>query len=700
MPTQRPLALAAALAAVIATCPSTSVFAAPRHNADTVAGDPLPEIERLREQRQWLPALARIEAAQAARPGDDRLYRLQVLTLADLGGAERAWSLAQAKPQLFSDGERQRLSADRFARRVLWGAGYPQSEAQRLDEMRQAGELLAQHRAAQTPQQQQADLRSRFDELVMLNYLERHTDVVERYRALQAEKVEIPMYALAKVGQSLLAAKHPEEAATVLETVARQWPEDEDSQLQLAYAYSESERFGDADRQLEKIKQAQPAFVRVPGAKESHQNQRHYDADSQQAMIRLYGEDTVGAQQRLETMAKIGPNNPGLQSDLGVLYQKRGWTDRALERFRMAQTMEPTNVSARVGQVGGLLEHNRVDLARPIHDELLQNRARDVQVEQMGRSWDSRLGWQWQVSTAFGRSDSDGDRAATASPLGSRDATHKVEVASPLIGDRWRLTAHAQDAWADYDNGDGGKDRVHDRRTGVGALYAYDRLTLGFGVDRSNDRWLPSGDRTGYYLDAGWRFSDVLQGTASWYATTPEASLQARRAGLHADALSLGLRWTPSERSSLAATAQQLRYSDDNTRTAFGLSGAQRLYTRPHLLIDGLADVFASRASRTGPDIPYFNPSRDGSLNLGLRIDHLAWRRYERHFRQRLTVQAGPYWQENFGSHWVPQVRYEHEWRFGTGRVLNYGVNWSRPVYDGIREDRLGFDLSFRWGEQ
>ncbi|MNW09139.1 hypothetical protein D3C71_2060660 [compost metagenome] len=63
-------------------------------------------------------------------------------------------------------------------------------------------------------------------------------------------------------------------------------------------------------------------------------------------------------------------------------------------------------------------------------------------------------------------------------------------------------------------------------------------------------------------------------------------------------------------------------------------------------------------------------------------------------------MQAGPYWQENFGSHWVPQVRYEHEWRFGTGRVLDYGVNWSRPVYDGIREDRLGFDLSFRWGEQ
>src|SRR5262249_32678170 len=154
-------------------------------------------------------------------------------------GAERAWALAQAKPQLFSADEHQRLNADRFARRVLWGTAYPQSEALRLDEMQRTRELLAQNRAAQTPQQQQADLRTRFDELVMLNHLERHAEVVDRYRELKAQNIEIPMYALAKVGASLLAAKHPEEAATVLETVTRKWPEDEDSQLQLAYAYSE-----------------------------------------------------------------------------------------------------------------------------------------------------------------------------------------------------------------------------------------------------------------------------------------------------------------------------------------------------------------------------------------------------------------------------------------------------------------------------
>ncbi|MGO4779430.1 poly-beta-1,6 N-acetyl-D-glucosamine export porin PgaA, partial [Lysobacter sp. 2RAB21] len=98
--------------------------------------------------------MARIESAQAARPGDDRLYRLQVLTLADLGGADRAWTLYQARPQLFSADERQRLDSDRLARRVLWGTLFPESETERLTEMREARGMLEQHRAAQTPQQQ------------------------------------------------------------------------------------------------------------------------------------------------------------------------------------------------------------------------------------------------------------------------------------------------------------------------------------------------------------------------------------------------------------------------------------------------------------------------------------------------------------------------------------------------------------------
>lgn len=684
-------ALAFTLVSASSICPFSSVSAT---ESQPKPLNPLPEIERLRADRQWLAALAQIEAGLAVRPGDEALYRLQVLTLADLGNAYRAWSLYRERPGLFSAEERQRLESNRLARMVVWGGLYPENEAQRLEEIRAARSAMAEYRQSQSDSQRQADLRTRFDELVMLNILERHADTVQNYRQLQAEGVQVPLYALARVGASLLAARHPEEAATVLERVVREMPEDHDSQLQLAYAYSEAERFDDAKRQLQKIKAAEPAFVRVPGAKVSHANWRHYDADTNLIMVGLYGEDTVGAQRDLEALAAIGPNNAGLQTNLGVAYQRRGWTERALERFRMASTLEPTSVGARIGQIGAYLEHDRVDLARPIHDELLARRERDVQVRQMRESWDSRLGWQWQVSTSSHRSRADGGGDST-SPLGSRDGAHRAEIRSPLIHDRWRLTAHAQDAWADYPG-----ERVHDRRQGVGALYAYDRLSLGFGVDRASDRWLDRDDRTGYYLDAGWRFNDAWRGSASWYRQSPDASLQARRTGIDADALSLGLRWTPSDRTAVAASVQQLRYSDDNRRSAFALSLDQRAYTRPHLQLDGLAELSASRASRRDADVPYFNPSRDASLNLGLRLNHVAWRRYSRHLLQRFTAYAGPYWQQGYGSAWIPQLRYEHEWGLGTGRKLTYGLSWSRPVYDGQREERLGFDLNFRWGEQ
>ena len=121
------------------------------------------------------------------------------------------------------------------------------------------------------------------------------------------------------------------------------------------------------------------------------------------------------------------------------------------------------------------------------------------------------------------------------------------------------------------------------------------------------------------------------------------------------------------------------------------------MITRPHLLVDGKAAVYASRNSRL--DAPYFNPSSDRSATLGVRVNHLAWRRYERSFRQLLEIDAGPYWQEGFGSAWVPSVAYRHEWTPDYRWTIGYGIHWSRPVYDGLRETRQGFDLYIRGGK-
>ena len=155
--------------------------------------------------------------------------------------------------------------------------------------------------------------------------------------------------------------------------------------------------------------------------------------------------------------------------------------------------------------------------------------------------------------------------------------------------------------------------------------------------------------------------------------------------------------YEPNERRAYAASLSRFRYDDGNDRSTLNLSADQRLLSRPYFLLNGLANLYTSRSSRD--DAPYFNPSRDASLELGLRADHLAWRDYDNHFRHRLSVNAGRYWQEGYGSAWIPSLSYRHEWQWAMGRVLSYGVSWARPVYDGARETRYGFDAELRWGE-
>jgi biofilm PGA synthesis protein PgaA len=86
-------------------------------------------------------------------------------------------------------------------------------------------------------------------------------------------------------------------------------------------------------------------------------------------------------------------------------------------------------------------------------------------------------------------------------------------------------------------------------------------------------------------------------------------------------------------------------------------------------------------------------------VEIGLRVDQQLWRHYERHFRHRLTVSLGNYWQQGFGSALVPSAEYRHEWQLADGRIFEYGVSWSRPVYDGQRERHIGLDAGLRWGQ-
>lgn len=663
---------------------ATLSLSSPNVHAAGATPESLAEISRHRDQAHWLDALAAIERAQLQAPHDDLLYRLQVLTLSDIGNAHRAWQLYLARPTLFDAAQKERLEANYLAKLVGWSLAYGPSEDTRLDEAGDALTQMQQYLQRDGSTVAQAPLRIRYDRLILLNRLGRHAQVREEYRALLAEGHPVPNYLMAAVGDSLMATQHPQEAIPVLETALKADPAQSQVRSELAYAYLESEQADTAIALLRKWQADEPAWRWTDGAKAPHANWARYDADLNLAMVRAYSGDLPTAQRDLEKMVEIAPGNGGTQSSLGNIYLMRGWPRRALERYSMAHTLDPRDVPARLGQYDAYIELQRDDLARPIHDTLLQRYPGQPSVQRLDRSWRAHRGWQLHAYAEGGRSSGGGG----ASPLGNDDSRYGVEVQSPILDDRWRVVA-----FADRRNVDFQDQQINPLRVGLGTRYRYGRADAEAFVNRPND----SIGETGLSGGFGWQFNDQWHAGVTAARNDADASMQARVAGITADSVALAVDYRRNERTHWSFGASQFRYDDGNRRDTVNSAIEQRLLTRPTVFVDGLGSVYASRGSLD--EVPYFNPSEDHSVEIGMRVDQQLWRHYERHFRHRLTVSVGQYWQQGYGSAVVPSAEYRHEWQLGEGRIFEYGVSWSRPVYDGQRERHIGLDVGLRWGQ-
>lgn len=643
----------------------------------------LAEIGRYRDQARWLDALGAIERASQQQPNDDLLFKLRVLTLGDIGNAWRAWELYQQRPQLFDNAQKQRLEGDYLAKLVVWSLAYSSSEDSRLEEAESTLARMQRYVGGEGTPPSQAPLRIRMDRLILLNRLGRHVQVREEARALQAEGHTLPDYVLPAVGDSLMGTLHPEEAIPVLQAAVAGDPARDASHSELAYAYLESEQQEKAIDLLQAWRDKEPAW-RWSNGKSPYANWSRYEADLNLAMVRAYSGDLVTAQHDLESMVDIAPGNGGLQSALGSVYMMRGWPGRALQRQQMAQALDPRDIEPRLGMEEAYVALQRDDLARPLHDDLVARYPTQPAVERMDQAWRAHRGWQLKAWTDIGRSSGGGG----TSPLGSNDRHYGVEVETPILDDRWRLFALADRRSTDFQD-----QRIDPLWLGAGVRYRFGQLDAEAAVLRANDH---IGD-TGLRAAVGWQFNDYWHAGLVAARNDPEASMQARAADITADSVSAQVDYRRSELTHWTFGASRFRYDDGNHRELFSTRLEQRLLTRPRWLIDGLASAYTSRGSRD--DAPYFNPKRDRMVEIGLRIDQQLWRHYERHFRHRLTVSLGDYWQDGFGSALVPSVSYMHEWQLGPGRVFEYGVRWSRPVYDGHRERHIGFEAALRWGD-
>ena len=253
-------------------------------------------------------------------------------------------------------------------------------------------------------------------------------------------------------------------------------------------------------------------------------------------------------------------------------------------------------------------------------------------VQRQREEWDAFRGWQLDLGARRAQGDS--------AVFGNREQGGEFSLATPLIGDFWRVYAQAQKQDADIPEG-----TVAYERNGLGLRYDH------AGVDLRAAWFTPQdghSQRDAFETALRWRVSDRWWLGAQTSSASRDAPLRGRYYGITARSYALGGGWQRNERSDLSLHLSRLDFSDGNQRDSAALAWREQVITQPHLKLDLHGEFAASRNSLGGG--PYFNPELDRMGLLGGVLDWMSWRRYENRWNQRLGVWAGRYWQQDYGS--------------------------------------------------
>lgn len=596
--------------------------------------------------------------------------------LRELGAAQAALAQGGAVGD-----ERERLDTDHVAATIRWADYTPEDPADRFAEARAALAAADANLAALSPQAHVQRRRARHDRVLALRMLERMQEAVDAAQALHDENPELPPYVKIAWADALLYLRRPSDAIPLyVAALAQQQPPQTEVELSLMYAYLEAEDFDSARETLDAAIKHNPAWTRAPGLAHPLPNGERARADISLALLISFGDDLAQAQQQLEALLAAAPARVDLHRELATVYLRRGWPRRALAQYRIAQSLERESVALRLSLLAAERSLGHYDAIEPALRALEAEAPTNVHIQRQREEWDAFRGWQLDLSERRGQGDS--------AVFGNRDRTREATLASPLIGDFWRV--YAQRRWQDAEIPEG---RVAYDRSGVGLRYSRGTVDARLAWFDPTDGY--SG-RSAVEATLGWSPADQWHFGAQTSTVSVDAPLRARYYGITGRSASVSAAWQRSDLGDISLVLSRMDLSDGNQRDGAAISARERVLTLPRFKLDLRGELGVSRNSLAG--VPYFNPSRDRIALVGAVGDWITWRYYENRMQQRFGLWAGSYWQEGFGSSGVLRASYEHEWQFGPGWSLVYGIGWFRQAYDGRRETRREVFAAMHWG--
>jgi biofilm PGA synthesis protein PgaA len=335
-------------------------------------------------------------------------------------------------------------------------------------------------------------------------------------------------------------------------------------------------------------------------------------------------------------------------------------------RYEAQEADAPDDIGARTGHVDALLDAGEFAQARRRAEALDADAADAIEVRDMQRRRRAVTGPQLDV---------DAEASSGGAAIANREWRIDSRLSSGLIDDQWRVF---------YDQSLG---------RGVTDIGNANWARAGLGLGWQRGRWLAEGAlqhaNSGPYRNSAaarvdYRAGDAWRLSATYDGDSKELPWKARVAGIGAHEAGASVGYVVNESRRFDLKWQRLDFSDGNVRDGLELGWRERWISTARFQLETTANADTGRGRAV--DAPYFNPSSDGSVQLGVRAQWLNWKRDDRQFFQAVELGGGSYRQAGFGSGPLWSVRYEHRWNLGPKLTLRYGLALSAHPYDGVRE--------------
>jgi biofilm PGA synthesis protein PgaA len=608
---------------------------------------------------QYLQAIADYDLVLAREPDHQEALRGKTLALRSLLLPQAALELARQHPGIVTTDELEQLEADELAialRRAVEATYAEPTSAAGIDAVLERLET----RLADAPPASTLARRLRYDRIVALVERRRMDDAISDYESLVEQDPRIPAYVHAATGRAYIYARRPEDALAALERAAHMAPGDPQIEIELFYAHSELQHY----EQAIEIADALVARYSATGGQDSPARMQ---AEIMAAVARAYADRLAESQRRLETLVASAPNNSDARQELANVYRWRGWTDRAFSEYSQVLTIEPDQLSARVGHAQTRMDRQEYDAVETELFDLKHYYADHGSVLDLDRRWHLHNQSEYRAEANWGESSGD--------TFGSDSYDINTWWYTAPLQRNYRLFAHTFDSWAEFNEGN-----VSRRRAGIGLEYRKSawQASAEANFDRTdtNDPGLVA--RIQRRLSDEWSVEGLLE------LNSYETPLRAHRDEIDSNLVGFNAGYRRHESLSGFTGARYQDFSDGNRRMALFADGRWRQFNGQRYKLDATASLYTSTNSLDGAS--YFNPERDLELMLGLDHQWRMFRRYDQILVHRLSTRAGTYDQANYGSGLIWDLNYEINWDVTDALALRLGWNRARRMYDGAAE--------------